>query len=354
MNMRSSGFILKTEGKPEVKNDFAEIKKAGQDSMTGVAEAAEQAADRAGKATDALTERQISAYDKVRAAAIRGQIDPAAAAQNRYTASVASVDRLVDKGALSPGERDAAVAKYAAQLAKTRAELDGTAEAERRAKKEEDERAATLQKIRALLDPLAVAQRRYDDELETYANLLARGDLNEKEHAAALAISRDRLNAAAKSLDAHSNSLGLNRMQFIVGAAAARNFMDSVLAGASPMRAFMQQAGDVVTVMQSDDGGVAGALTKVRNLLTPTRLALGATTAAAALGASAWYDYSSAVDKMNAVSMGSAGCSAFPAQRWRRTPKPQPKPAICRWQQRARLNCRSSKPARSRAVCWSG
>ncbi|KQO50650.1 hypothetical protein ASF14_11240 [Sphingomonas sp. Leaf257] len=289
MAMRSVGFQLRTDGKAEVKNDFAEVRKAGQDAMSGVAEAAEQAADRAAKAADALTERQIASYRKQANAAKLA----AAGADSRSAIDAANAQR-------GNGSQFATV-----NLDRSTGAARESAAVFERELKLQDERAAALQKIRALLDPLAVAQRRYDDELETYNDLLARGDLKEEEHAAALAISRDRLNAAAKSLDAHSNSLGLNRMQFIVGAAAARNFMDSVLAGASPMRAFMQQAGDVVTVMQSDDGGVAGALTKVRNLLTPTRLALGATTAAAALGASAWYDYSSAVDKMNAVSMGS-------------------------------------------------
>lgn len=289
MAMRSVGFQLRTDGKAEVKNDFAEVRKAGQDAMSGVAEAAEQAADRAAKAADALTERQIASYRKQANAAKLA----AAGADSRSAIDAANAQR-------GNGAQFATV-----NLDRSTGAARESAAVFERELKLQDERAAALQKIRALLDPLAVAQRRYDDELETYNDLLARGDLKEEEHAAALAISRDRLNAAAKSLDAHSNSLGLNRMQFIVGAAAARNFMDSVLAGASPMRAFMQQAGDVVTVMQSDDNGVSGALTKVRNLLTPTRLAIGATAAAVLLGTKAWYDYSSSVDKLNAVAMGS-------------------------------------------------
>ncbi len=50
------------------------------------------------------------------------------------------------------------------------------------------------------------------------------------------------------------------------------------------MRAFMQQAGDGATVLEMDDGGVAGGLAKVRGLFGFTTVAVGGTTAALLLG----------------------------------------------------------------------
>ena len=43
MTIKSVGFQLRTDGKAEVKNDFAEVKAAGEDAMTVIAEAAEEA-----------------------------------------------------------------------------------------------------------------------------------------------------------------------------------------------------------------------------------------------------------------------------------------------------------------------
>jgi hypothetical protein len=55
----------------------------------------------------------------------------------------------------------------------------------------------------------------------------------------------------------------------------------------------------------AEEHGVAGATKKVTGLLTPARLAMGATAIAAVIAAKAWLDYSNSIEKFNAVAQGS-------------------------------------------------
>jgi hypothetical protein len=99
--------------------------------------------------------------------------------------------------------------------------------------------------------------------------------------------------------------LGFNRTQFVVGTAAARNFVDSILAGQSPLSAFTMQAGDLATVLQSDDQGVSGGLKRIGSLFSPTVLGLAGVTAALVIGAAAWASYAGATAKLEQISIGS-------------------------------------------------
>ncbi len=109
----------------------------------------------------------------------------------------------------------------------------------------------------------------------------------------------------AAAVNKLGDGLAFNRMQFVVGTAAARNFVDSLLAGQSPLSAFTMQAGDLATVLQMDDGGVKGGLRKIGALFSPTVIGLGATTAATIVGAAAWASYAGATAKLAQISIGS-------------------------------------------------
>jgi hypothetical protein len=219
--------------------------------------------------------------------------------------------------------------------------------------KAEEDRAAALAKIRAMIDPLSVAQARYDAELRVYNDLLQRGELSEKEHAQVLAISTDRLEEARRALDGNSQAAGLNRVQLMMLRSAGFNAYSSLAAGMPLFRVLMEQGIDVVQAMSMGDdsvagsirrigdasqesarevegnsertggafdalkdkakeaagslgeqeGGVGGALAKVRALLTPTRLAIGATAAVVAIAAKSWWDYTEAVDKLQTAGL---------------------------------------------------
>jgi hypothetical protein len=266
---RSVAIRLATDGKEQVKRDLTEIGDAGD----AQARRWQKSYDQAGSMIDAAIAKQQQAAQKLAA------IVPSTSAQQIYQAGAST-------NYTGGSARDSAAALK--QL------LD-----------EQDRLAASAAALKARIDPLSVAQARYDNELREASTLLAAGKISQSDYTAQIALSERTLNTARRTLGDHSNALGFNRMQFLIAEGAAHRYVDSILAGMSPMRAFMMQAGDVGNILAMDDGGVAGGLTKVRALINPVTIGISAATAAVAVGTAAWYSYSSAVDKLNAVAQGS-------------------------------------------------
>ena len=209
---------LATEGKAQIKNDFAEIGDAG----VGAAQRLSRDFQRAGE-----------------------DIAKSTARQNALGAKLAAVN-----GGYTIGrDQNAQVAAYTREMAL------------------QERQAAAL---RDALNPLAVAQRAYDAELATYNRLVVSGKLQDQERAELVALSGKRLDEAKRALDGHTGALSLNRTQAIVAQSAAMRFVDSIIAGQSPIRAFALEAHKLGEVVSLDDGGVAGGLAKVRALLNPT------------------------------------------------------------------------------------
>lgn len=171
--------------------------------------------------------------------------------------------------------------------------------------KAQQEMEQQAQALRNAIDPLRVAQAQYDSEIALSAKLLAAGKISEQEHAAAVALSTSALASARRGVEEHTASMGLNRTQMIVAQSAVMRFTDAILAGQSPMRAFALEAHKIGEVASFDDGGVAGALEKVRAILTPTVVGLTAAAAATAVGTAAWVSYTNAVQRLNALAQGS-------------------------------------------------
>jgi hypothetical protein len=272
MSDRSVSIRLGTEGKAQVKSDFTEIADSGDASAKRLVASYDKAGDDIEKA---LARRD--------AAAAKIQAMMPSPVQATIEANNGSRVGQRDAGGGPSAGQNATATEYAALLAQ-----------------QEKQVAA----VRAAIDPLYTAQKRYDDEIRVADGLLKSGAISEAEHAAAVGLSGKALAAAERELGGHSNALSLNRNQLIIGESAVHRFVDSILAGQSPMKAFAMQAGDVGNVLSMDDGGVAGGLAKVRALLTPTNLTLGATAALVAIGAAAWYSYSSALEKLEAISQG--------------------------------------------------
>lgn len=231
MVMRSVGFQLRTDGKAEVKNDFAEVKRAGQDAMGGVAHAAEEAGDRAARAADQYTQRQLEAFRKQAAAAklaaagveARGSID-ASLAQRGAAGQFATVN--LDR---STGAARASAAAF---------------EADARAK---EEVAAAALKLRAAIDPLFTAQTRYDNEIRTANSLLARGAIAEAEHTAELTRAANAYRAVA---DAAGVAAERQRALWTEEAAAAKRAVvgDAARGGIDASLASRGSAGQFATV----------------------------------------------------------------------------------------------------------
>lgn len=249
---------LGMEGKEEVKSGFEEIGKAGDAAGTRSAAAAKRASDAWQRATDdvgAAQARQAAAAQKLSAAGI---------------------------GTPGPNQN--------AQVIDFRAYQQQQAEMQRQA-----------EALRNAIDPLRVAQKAYDDEVAKSGKLLAAGKISEAEHAAAVALSGRALIEAKQRLGEHSEAMGFNRTQTMIAQSAVMRFTDMLIAGQSPMRAFALEAHKIGEVAAFDDGGVAGALEKVRAILTPTTVGIAATTVVLLAGAAAWLEYDNAINKFSAI-----------------------------------------------------
>ncbi|MGI4879904.1 MAG: hypothetical protein ACRYG4_20710, partial [Janthinobacterium lividum] len=106
-------------------------------------------------------------------------------------------------------------------------------------------------------------------------------------------------------IDKVNSALGLNRTQTMIAQSAVMRFADTLIAGQSPLRAFALEAHKIPEVLSFDEGGMAGGLAKVTGLLTPLNVGLAAATVIVLAGAAAFFSYSSAVDKLDAISQGS-------------------------------------------------
>lgn len=228
------------------------------------------------------------------------------------------------------------------------------AEAATKAAQADADAEAAAVRLRSALDPLWAAQKRYDEQLVSHADLLARGKISQQEHSAAVAMSARELDVARQSLDQYGEAVGFNRTQMMMFRSAAFNASSSIAAGMPLYRVLIEQGLEVAQAFSMGDGGAAGALnkagsaardgaadiaagaqasggaldglkdkakeaadslveehgvrgalSKVSGILTPTRLAIGATAAAVAIGTKAWLDYSGAVSELQRLSMGS-------------------------------------------------
>jgi hypothetical protein len=129
----------------------------------------------------------------------------------------------------------------------------------------------------------------------------------------AMRLGTGAVNDNAKSLDAHSSSTNLNRMQLMELAHVARSSFDALAAGASPMRVLAVESGRVVQALSSGPEGVTGSLralaTTVAGVLTPTMLLFGTVAIGAAAAASSLYRLRSEQEALT-VALNGAGRAA--------------------------------------------
>lgn len=269
------------------------------------------------------------------AGTLRTALDPLGAAEARAGAEIAEVTRMFAAGVITLDEYAAAEARTRATLEQTTASIEKQAAAARAAASasvtpmravgattggtgnfigagsaqasaqaiaellaEEERLEARTKSLIATIDPMAAAQARANAVAAEARELYAAQRISAEQLAAAEKI-------AADAMKEHGSAAGFNRTQLMIAESAAHRFADSIMAGMSPMRAFMMQAGDIGNILAMDSGGVAGGLAKVRALLNPVTLGIGAAAIAAVAGAAAWLSYSNALDRMSALAQGS-------------------------------------------------
>lgn len=256
MAMRSVGFQLKTDGKAEVKNDFAEIKTAGVDAMAAIADAGERSAERSEKALADAADRQARNYAKIAAAAHSSGLQ--SPVQRAYDTPRAAVD-------------DMAAVKAAAAL-------------------------------RAEINPLWAAEQKLANELERIARIEKLGVLSTQELAAAQALARKRFDETTDAIRRQSGAGGgLSKNQKQTLLYTASDIIGSSANGINPAQLLMQQGPQVLQAFAAEEGG----LLKLRALINPVTVGLAALTSTIIIGATAWLDHANAMAKATAITQGS-------------------------------------------------
>lgn len=255
MTIRSVGFALRTEGKAEVKNDFAEVRAAGATAMDSVADAAEKAGARAARSLEEIADRQAKANARITAAAQTAGLN--SPRPQAYTANGQSA-------------ADLSSIKLAAAL-------------------------------KAELDPAWAAAQTLNRELERLARIEKLGVLSAGELATAQANARKRFDETTDAIKRQAGAgggLSKNQKQTLIYTAS--DIIGSSANGINPGQLLMQQGPQVLQAFAAEEGGMAA----LRATLTGTAAAIAAVTGAAIVGAVAWSDYSSSAAKLSAAARG--------------------------------------------------
>ncbi|WP_267395583.1 MULTISPECIES: hypothetical protein [unclassified Sphingomonas] len=199
MVMRSVGFQLRSEGKAEVKNDFAEVQTAGETAMAGIATAAENAGERSARSIEALADRQAKANAKLAALAQGTGLNTPAPQQ--YTA---------------PGQAAADMAALKAAAA-----------------------------LKAELDPLWAAAQTLNRELERLAAIERLGVLSADELAAAHARAHSAFEASTTGAGKVTNSAGAMRAAMQGASYQIQDLFTQISMGTNPLQALAVQGGQL-------------------------------------------------------------------------------------------------------------
>lgn len=188
------------------------------------------------------------------AARLTAQIDPLVAAQQRYDATLAEANRLLQAGAISTQQYAQAQAFASAQLQQVENQVRGVAAAEalraqqqREAEAAQRALAASAAQLRAELDPMFVAQQRFDQEMSRADDLLRAGAISAREYAAAQQLARNNLREAAQAATQTNEAMERVRK---TGTTATQNVINSQRASRTAFIQLGQQLQDVAVQAQ--------------------------------------------------------------------------------------------------------
>lgn len=223
-------------------------------------------------------------YDQEFAAARRARIETEAAAEARQAAaaSAESEARAVREAAQAHAIFEAKVRQGLVAMREQDAVIASDT--------------AALQRFRDMLDPTAAAQTRLASSMaEAERLMLAAGHSGEDVARVQGILSRGfDSTAGASARMGHS----LTQLSF-----QANDMITMWMLNAPPMQIFMSQAGQIVQIAQTAEGGLKGLATSVWALVAPFA-AVAVVAGVAALGVAAWVSYSNALEKFNGVANG--------------------------------------------------
>ncbi len=253
MATRTVGFQLRTDGKAEVKNDFAEVRKAGSDAMAGIAKAANDTAEATAAATERAEQRQLAAWKRQAAAAklaaggvaAGGAIDGALARTGSQQFATVNLDRTTGAARASAAAFEE-MFRAEAQAAAATAQLESRTRA-----------------FLTALDPAYAAQDRFNNEIGEARTLVSAGTITLDQYCAKLREERAALDAATGGhgravVSTGQLKAGTQQLSYQIGDVAA-----SFASGTPIIQIFGQQIGQTiqaVTLMKGESTGLIGFL----------------------------------------------------------------------------------------------
>lgn len=226
MSKPSVAFRLGTEGKQDVKRDFAEVRRDGETAFQGIATAAEQA----GNASSTAAERQAQAWQRQANAA---KVAMAASANQNAFNSVLGVSNSGVGSARASAEVFEAAARAEEQL---------------------EQRARAL---KAAIDPAWAAQDRFNGEMREAKTLLDAGKISTDQYMTATMRAKAALDSSSASLQRHGNMTGEQRARYVQLGYQMQDISMQLATGVNPLIVLAQQGGQTASAL-AGAGGVAG------------------------------------------------------------------------------------------------
>ena len=170
--------------------------------------------------------------------------------------------------------------------------------------------AAQLDRLSRAADPAQAALVKLERQQRLIDAATKTGQPIRQEWTNALAILKAHHEELTKATNEHAAAQGLSRVQMMESMHVAKSLADSIIAGASPMRALAVEGGRIAQIFAEGNGGVGGTLKAMGG--TVARLATGwlglgaAVAAGAGLAVAALYRFQSQQDRL-ATSLNGAG-----------------------------------------------
>lgn len=242
--MANKGVAIRlgTEGKAQVKSDFGEVRKAGEDAFKGIGDSAKRTTD----ANEAQFRRLASGYDKA-VAEMEAADRRRAATADKLNAMVpkTALQGTIDHAASMGGVRMSQAGGYDLQAKSAR----DSAAAIRELLAAEDAHIAKAAAIRAILDPLAAAQDRYNRELAETQALHVAGKISAQELAQYQLLLKQRLEESTAANDNATKMIGSYRAGLQNVGFQVSDFFVQIGAGTDAVRAFSLQAPQAVQAL---------------------------------------------------------------------------------------------------------
>lgn len=248
MTTKSVAIRIGTEGKAQVKSDFADVRQAGAAAFKGIGDSAREMT----AASEAQLNRLVAANDRALA--------DMEAADRRRAATADKLNAMAPKTAMQARIEGATGSGYGTYAGSAKQSADAI----RELLALEEEQAAKAAAIQAVLNPLAGAQARYNSELAETRALQAAGKISAGELAQYETLLKDRLDAVTMAHQRSNASAGqfragMQQLSYQLGDASTMFAL-----GAKPQQIFASQLDQTIGAVQL----MAGEGTKLAAFLS--------------------------------------------------------------------------------------